>query len=143
MAALFAISAGGICCSGFGRRSREQEKNPSIRSPSPDDGVGHWSKIDPKATVRGVVTCAGAGAGRRRDRRREHDAHETNRGLRLRTSSDKSKLVYLTVPSGYEVESTCGFIPRFYCRVTAPTASVEQMQQHDFTPKKVNNDRTL
>ena len=60
----------------------------------------------------------------------------------LRTSSDKSKLVYLTVPSGYEVESTRGFIPRFYRRVTAPT-SVEQMQRHDFTLKKVNNDRHI
>lgn len=60
----------------------------------------------------------------------------------LRTSSDKSKLVYLTVPSGYEVESTRGFIPRFYRRVTAPT-SVEQVQQHDFTLKKVNNDRHI
>ena len=60
----------------------------------------------------------------------------------LRTSSDKSKLVYLTVPSGYEVESTRGFIPRFYRRVTAPT-SVEQVQRHDFTLKKVNNDRHI
>ena len=58
LAALFAISAGGICCSGSGDDPGEQEK-PVDPPPSPDDGVD-WSKIDPKATVRGVVTCAGA-----------------------------------------------------------------------------------
>ena len=54
LAALFAISAGGICCSGSGDDPGEQEK-PVDPLPSPDDGFD-WSKIDPKATVRGVVT---------------------------------------------------------------------------------------
>lgn len=141
LAALFAISAGGICCSGSGDDPGEQEK-PVNPPPSPDDGVD-WSKIDPKATVRGVVTCAGAAVqgvvvtdGVNMTRTNKQGAYG------LRTSSDKSKLVYLTVPSGYEVESTRGFIPRFYRRVTAPT-SVEQVQQHDFTLKKVNNDRHI
>ena len=141
MAALFAISAGGICCSGSGDDPGEQEK-PVDPPPSPDDGVD-WSKIDPKATVRGVVTCAGAAVqgvvvtdGVNMTRTNKQGAYG------LRTSSDKSKLVYLTVPSGYEVESTRGFIPRFYRRVTAPT-SVEQVQRHDFTLKKVNNDRHI
>ena len=141
LAALFAISAGGICCSGSGDDPGEQEK-PVDPPPSPDDGVD-WSKIDPKATVRGVVTCAGAAVqgvvvtdGVNMTRTNKQGAYG------LRTSSDKSKLVYLTVPSGYEVESTRGFIPRFYRRVTAPT-SVEQVQQHDFTLKKVNNDRHI
>jgi len=58
LAALFAISAGGICCSGSGDDPGEQEK-PVDPPPSPGGGVD-WSKIDPKATVRGVVTCAGA-----------------------------------------------------------------------------------
>ena len=141
LAALFAISAGGICCSGSGDDPGEQEK-PVDPPPSPDDGVD-WSKIDPKATVRGVVTCASAAVqgvvvtdGVNMTRTNKQGAYG------LRTSSDKSKLVYLTVPSGYEVESTRGFIPRFYRRVTAPT-SVEQVQQHDFTLKKVNNDRHI
>ena len=141
LAALFAISAGGICCSGSGDDPGEQEK-PVDPPPSPDDGVD-WSKIDPKATVRGVVTCAGAAVqgvvvtdGVNMTRTNKQGAYG------LRTSSDKSKLVYLTVPSGYEVESTRGFIPRFYRRVTAPT-SVEQVQRHDFTLKKVNNDRHI
>ena len=141
LAALFAISAGGICCSGSGDDPGEQEK-PVDPPPSPDDGVD-WSKIDPKATVRGVVTCASAAVqgvvvtdGVNMTRTNKQGAYG------LRTSSDKSKLVYLTVPSGYEVESTRGFIPRFYRRVTAPT-SVEQVQRHDFTLKKVNNDRHI
>ena len=141
LAALLAISAGGICCSGSGDDPGEQEK-PVDPPPSPDDGVD-WSKIDPKATVRGVVTCAGAAVqgvvvtdGVNMTRTNKQGAYG------LRTSSDKSKLVYLTVPSGYEVESTRGFIPRFYRRVTAPT-SVEQVQRHDFTLKKVNNDRHI
>ena len=128
-------------CSGSGDDPGEQEK-PVDPPPSPDDGVD-WSKIDPKATVRGVVTCAGAAVqgvvvtdGVNMTRTNKQGAYG------LRTSSDKSKLVYLTVPSGYEVESTRGFIPRFYRRVTAPT-SVEQMQRHDFTLKKVNNDRHI
>ena len=41
----------GICCSGSGDDPGEQEK-PVDPPPSPDDGVD-WSKIDPKATVRG------------------------------------------------------------------------------------------
>lgn len=134
LAALLAISAGGICCSGSGDDPGEQEK-PVDPPPSPDDGVD-WSKIDPKATVRGVVTCAGAAVqgvvvtdGVNMTRTNKQGAYG------LRTSSDKSKLVYLTVPSGYEVESTRGFIPRFYRRVTVPT-SVEQVQQHDFTLKR-------
>lgn len=106
---------------GFGRRSRRTGK-PVDPPPSPDDGVD-WSKIDPKATVRGVVTCAGAAVqgvvvtdGVNMTRTNKQGAYG------LRTSSDKSKLVYLTVPSGYEVESTRGFIPRFYRRSPLPRA---------------------
>ena len=97
LAALLAISAGGICCSGSGDDPGEQEK-PVDPPPSPDDGVD-WSKIDPKATVRGVVTCAGAAVqgvvvtdGVNMTRTNKQGAYG------LRTSSDKSKLVYLTVP---------------------------------------------
>lgn len=93
--------------------------------------------------MRGVVTCGGAGVqgvvvtdGVNMTRTNKQGAYG------LRTSAGKSNLVYLTVPSGYEVESARGFIPRFYRRLTSPV-SVEAVQQHDFTLKKVDNDRHI
>ena len=138
---LFAVSVTNIRCSGSGNDPGEQEK-PEEPTPGPDDGID-WSKIDSKATVRGVVTCDGNGIqgvvvtdGVNMTRTNKQGAYG------LRTSSDESKLVYLTIPSGYEVESTRGFIPRFYRRITS-TTSVEKVQQHDFTLKKMNNDRHI
>lgn len=142
---LFAVSfALALFDAGCGKSETDngQEEPSGPTTPVPGDEID-WSKVDPAATVRGVVTCGGAGVqgvvvtdGVNMTRTNKQGAYG------LRTSAGKSNLVYLTVPSGYEVESVRGFIPRFYRRLTSPV-SVEAVQQHDFTLKKVDNDRHI
>ncbi len=117
----------------FGRRSREQEKpvDPTLRPTAASTG----RKIDPKATVRGVVTCAGAGVqgvvvtdGVNMMRTNKQGAYG------LRTSSDKSKLVYPDRPVRIRGRIHARVHPRFYRRISSPRAS--KVQQHDFTLKR-------
>ncbi|MBP3483136.1 MAG: calcineurin-like phosphoesterase family protein [Alistipes sp.] len=127
--------------------TKSDEKDPNKQEPvdpdPPKEDEIDWSKVDSKATVRGVVRCEGVGVqgvvvtdGVNMTRTNKQGAYG------LRTSSAKSNLVYLTVPSGYEVSSTHGFIPLFYRKITAAT-SVDKVQQFDFTLKKRNNDNHI
>lgn len=102
-----------------------------------------WSKLDSKATVRGVVRCNGVGVpdvvvtdGVNMTRTNSQGAYT------MRSSSAVSKFVYISVPSGYEVGSIRGFMPYFYRRIAKAT-SAEAVQQFDFTLKKVNQDKHI
>lgn len=122
------------------------------KTENPDDGKQDeptdeneidWSKLDSKATVRGVVRCNGVGVadvvvtdGVNMTRTNKQGAYT------MRTSSAVSKFVYISVPSGYEVGSLHGFMPNFYRRITKVT-SADDVQQFDFTLKKVKQDKHI
>lgn len=141
LALLFAFTAANVGCTKSDDEGPRTE-DPVDPEPPQEDDVD-WSKVDPKATVRGVVRCQGVGVqgvvvtdGVNMTRTDKQGAYG------LRTSSATSKLVYLTIPSGYEVPSTHGFIPSFYRRITAAT-STDKVQQFDFTLTKRDNDRHI
>lgn len=142
LAATFALTVFNVSCQKSGTEGDNTEEPGEPDEPEDPDEID-WSLVDSKATVRGVVTCDGEGVqgvvvtdGVNMTRTNKQGAYG------LRTSSDQSKFVYLTIPSGYEIASTRGFIPYFYRRISAPT-SVDKVQQHDFTLKKVNNDNHI
>lgn len=142
LAATFALTVFNVSCQKSGTEGGDTEKPEEPEEPEDPDGID-WSQIDSQATVRGVVTCDGEGVqgvvvtdGVNMTRTNKQGAYG------LRTSSDQSKLVYLTIPSGYEVASTHGFLPSFYRRLSG-TTSVENPQQIDFELRKVNNDHHI
>lgn len=117
----------------------EDDKKPE----TPSEDEIDWSKLDSKATVRGVVRCSGEGVanvvvtdGVNMTRTNKQGAYT------LRTSSAVSKFVYISVPSGYEVGSQRKFMPNFYRKITKAT-SVDAVQQYDFTLKKVKQDKHI
>ncbi len=142
LALLFAFTAANTGCTKSEPEGPGKQEPVDPDTPPQEDEID-WTKIDPKATVRGVVRCDGVGVqgvvvtdGVNMTRTDKQGAYG------LRTSSATSKLVYLTIPSGYEVSSTHGFIPSFYRKITAAT-SLEKVQQFDFTLKKRNNDQHI
>lgn len=143
LTALFAMSVCAVSCQKSGTDDGKTEEPVDPDHDETEDGEIDWSLVDSKATVRGVVTCNGVGVqgvvvtdGVNMTRTNKQGAYG------LRTSSDESKLVYLTIPSGYEVPSTRGFLPYFYRRISSPT-SIDNVQQYDFTLKKVDNDHHI
>ena len=119
-----------------------QTEQPGEDDKQDEDEID-WSKLDSKATVRGVVRCSGEGVanvvvtdGVNMTRTNKQGAYT------LRTSSAVSKFVYISVPSGYEVGSLRKFMPNFYRKITKAT-SVDAVQQYDFTLKKVKQDKHI
>ena len=142
LALMFAFTTTNTGCTKSETEEPGKEEPAGPDTPPQEDEID-WKKIDPKATVRGVVRCEGKGVqgvvvtdGVNMTRTDKQGAYG------LRTSSATSKLVYLTIPSGYEVASTHGFIPSFYRKITAAT-SLDKVQQFDFTLKKRNNDQHI
>lgn len=126
-----------------GKTEQPGDDGKDEKPSTPSEDEVDWSKLDSKATVRGVVRCGGKGVagvvvtdGVNMTRTNAQGAYT------MRTSSATSKFVYISVPSGYEVGNTRGFMPYFYRRLTKAT-SVDNVQQFDFTLKKVNQDKHI
>lgn len=121
----------------------EQPGGDDQKPEKPAEDEIDWSKLDSKATVRGVVKCSGKGVqgvvvtdGVNMTRTNAQGAYT------MRTSSATSKFVYISVPSGYEVASSRGFMPMFYSKITKAT-SADAVQEHNFNLRKVKQDKHI
>lgn len=91
--------------------------------------------------ITGHITCDGKGvAGVAVSDGYELTQTDAN-GYYAFTSAKKNGYVFYTLPSGYEPEVKDGFNPQFWAKLTL--TSTAEAETHDFTLKKVNNDKYI
>ena len=85
------------------------------------------------ATIRGVVTCDGQGVANVVVSDGISVTCTNSKGAyKLKTDNEMSHFVYISTPSGYEVPSVRGFMPKFYHPLE------KGKKQYDFTLKAVD-----
>lgn len=89
--------------------------------------------ISEAATIRGTVTCEGKGVANVVVTDGISVTRTNGRGAyKIKTDDKRSRLVYISTPSGYEVPSLRGFMPDFYRPLE------DGKRQYDFTLKAVD-----